>query len=132
MHLPGIRWAVVCSALRQILGNLLQVPEISGADARDFGDFLHRLTLTDCGHGLKFDIFSRCVSGCLGGALTLSRQFDGGNLVHDLMLPYEWGSQAARNEKRVPADGERLNCGHLPWNGCWREVLLSARPGVVD
>ncbi|WP_367573237.1 IS5 family transposase [Streptomyces globisporus] len=87
VRLPGIRWAVVRSALRQILGGLLQVPEISGADARDFGDFLHRLTLTDCGHGLEFNIYSRCVSGCLGGALTLSRQLDGGNLVHEPHIP---------------------------------------------
>lgn len=83
MHLPGIRWAVVRSALGQILsGGPLQVPEISGANARDFGDLLHRLTLTDCGHGFEFDIYSRCVSSCLGGALTLSRQLHGRDLVH--------------------------------------------------
>lgn len=91
MHLPGTPWAVVCSALRQILSGLLQVPEISGADARDFGDFLHGLTLTDCGHRFEFDIFSRCVSGCLGGALTLSRQLDGGDLVHEPHVPIRVG-----------------------------------------
>lgn len=91
MHLPGIQRAVVRSALRQILSGLLQVPEVSGADARDFGDFLHRLTLTDCGHGFEFDIYSRCVSGCLGGALTLRRQLDGRNLVHEPHVPIRVG-----------------------------------------